>query len=151
MAKMNGQRTGSGPTAYVAFHLTQDPINGAESPALGAGNQHGCATVGVATFHEAQITSKANRTRVEYGRPADTLNGDPRINDVDARVGMVVRRLTPRECERLMGWPSDHTRYRADGSEIPDGPRYRMIGNGVVAPVAAWIGRRLRTALEAVS
>jgi site-specific DNA-cytosine methylase len=47
-----------------------------------------------------------------------------------------------------MGWPDDWTRYRADGAEIVDGARYRMIGNGVVAPVAAWLGRRLRAALE---
>lgn len=54
-----------------------------------------------------------------------------------------VRRLTPRECERLQGWPDDHTRYRADGSEIADGPRYRMIGNGVASPCAHWLARRL--------
>ena len=59
-----------------------------------------------------------------------------------------VRRLTPTECERLQGWPDEHTRYRDDGSEIADGPRYRMIGNGVAAPVAAWIARRLLAALE---
>jgi site-specific DNA-cytosine methylase len=57
--------------------------------------------------------------------------------------GLAVRRLTPRECERLMGWPDDWTRYRADGTEIADSHRYRMCGNGVVAPVAEWIGRRL--------
>lgn len=60
--------------------------------------------------------------------------------------GYSVRRLTPRECERLMGWPDDHTRYAADGREIADGPRYRMCGNGVVASVAEWIGRRLMSA-----
>lgn len=54
-----------------------------------------------------------------------------------------VRRLTPRECERLMGWPDDWTRYAADGREIADGPRYRMAGNGVVAPVSEWIARRM--------
>lgn len=54
-----------------------------------------------------------------------------------------VRRLTPRECERLMGWPDDWTRYAADGSEIADSHRYRMIGNGVVSTVAEWIGRQL--------
>jgi DNA (cytosine-5)-methyltransferase 1 len=54
-----------------------------------------------------------------------------------------VRRLTPLECERLMGWADDHTRWTADGREIPDSHRYRMIGNGVVAPVAEWIGHRL--------
>lgn len=60
-----------------------------------------------------------------------------------------VRRLMPVECETLQGWPRDWTRYRADGSEIADGPRYRMIGNGVVKNVALWIGRRLRHAMEA--
>ena len=54
-----------------------------------------------------------------------------------------VRRLTPLECERLMGWPDDWTRFAASGSEISDTHRYRMIGNGVVAPVAEWIGRRV--------
>jgi site-specific DNA-cytosine methylase len=32
---------------------------------------------------------------------------------------MAVRRLTPLECERLMGWPDDHTRYKADGQNKP--------------------------------
>jgi DNA (cytosine-5)-methyltransferase 1 len=54
-----------------------------------------------------------------------------------------VRRLTPLECERLMGWPDDWTRWTADGKEVPDSHRYRMIGNGVVATVAEWIGHRL--------
>lgn len=53
------------------------------------------------------------------------------------------RRLTPRECERLMGWPDDHTRWAADGREIADNTRYRMCGNGVAAPVAEWVARRL--------
>lgn len=57
--------------------------------------------------------------------------------------GAGVRRLTPLECERLMGWPDDHTRWTADGREIADRHRYRMCGNGVVAPVAEWIGHRL--------
>lgn len=56
---------------------------------------------------------------------------------------LAVRRLTPRECEALMGWPLDWTRWRDDGTEIADSHRYRMCGNGVVAPVAEWIGRRL--------
>ena len=57
--------------------------------------------------------------------------------------GAGVRRLTPLECERLMGWPDDHTRWAADGTEVAPVNRYRMCGNGVVAPVAEWIGHRL--------
>jgi DNA (cytosine-5)-methyltransferase 1 len=62
-----------------------------------------------------------------------------------------VRRLTPLECERLMGWPDDWTRRGADGKEISDTHRYRMIGNGVVAPVAEWIGHRLVAVDRAIS
>jgi DNA (cytosine-5)-methyltransferase 1 len=58
---------------------------------------------------------------------------------------LAVRRLTPTECERLMGWPDDWTAHRADGTPIADGPRYRMCGNGVVAPVAQWIAHRMLT------
>ena len=59
-----------------------------------------------------------------------------------------VRRLTPLECERLMGWPDDHTRWDADGNELPDSARYRMCGNGVAAPVAEWIARQLKEVME---
>jgi DNA (cytosine-5)-methyltransferase 1 len=57
--------------------------------------------------------------------------------------GMQVRRLTPRECERLQALPDDWTRWREDGSEVSDSARYRMLGNAVTASVSEWIGRRL--------
>jgi len=56
---------------------------------------------------------------------------------------MAVRRLTPLECERLMGWSDDHTRWKADGTEQTDGHRYKQCGNGVASPVAQWIGKHL--------
>lgn len=51
-----------------------------------------------------------------------------------------VRRLTPRECERLMGLPDDWTAYDADGKPQADSNRYKQCGNAVVVPVAEWIG-----------
>lgn len=53
------------------------------------------------------------------------------------------RQLTLLERERAMGWPDHHTRYRLDGSEFSRGTRIRLTGNGVVTPVARWIGDRL--------
>ena len=52
-----------------------------------------------------------------------------------------VRRLTPVECERLMAWPDGWT--AVDGDKTPDGRRYAACGNGVVANVSEWIGRRI--------
>ena len=73
---------------------------------------------------------------------------NPTVTSVPSGVitDAAVRRLTPRECERLMGWPDDHTRYTDTGQEIADSHRYRACGNGVVAPVAAWIGERIMEA-----
>lgn len=58
----------------------------------------------------------------------------------------IVRRLTPRECERLQGMPDDWTRipYRGKpADDCPDGPRYKAIGNSMAVPVMRWIGERI--------
>lgn len=59
---------------------------------------------------------------------------------------MMVRRLTPRECERLQGFPADYTAIPWRGrpaDQCPDGPRYKAIGNSWAVPVATWIGARI--------
>jgi DNA (cytosine-5)-methyltransferase 1 len=61
-------------------------------------------------------------------------------------VGMQVRRLTPRECERLQGFPDDYTLIawaKKPTSECPDGPRYKALGNSMAVPVMRWIGERI--------
>lgn len=62
---------------------------------------------------------------------------------------MLVRRLTPLECERLQGFPDGHTLIAWKGKpagECPDGPRYKAIGNSMAVPVMRWIGRRIAAA-----
>jgi site-specific DNA-cytosine methylase len=54
-----------------------------------------------------------------------------------------VRRLTPKECERLQGWPDDHTLVPYRGKPMADGPRYKIIGNGWALPCVQWIARRI--------
>jgi DNA (cytosine-5)-methyltransferase 1 len=58
------------------------------------------------------------------------------------------RGLTPIEHERLMGWPDNHTLYRADGKTNSDSTRYKMCGNGVATPVAYWVAEQLLALLE---
>lgn len=57
----------------------------------------------------------------------------------ESPLGLIVRKLTPIECERLMGWPDNHTLHRADGKLNSDTTRYKMCGNGVASPVAQWV------------
>jgi DNA (cytosine-5)-methyltransferase 1 len=59
------------------------------------------------------------------------------------RIGTVVRRLTPRECERLQGLPDDWTLVSYRGKPAADSPRYKAIGNGMAMPVLRWIGQRI--------
>ncbi len=64
--------------------------------------------------------------------------------------GVQVRRLMPVECERLQGFPDNHTLISWRGkeaTECPDGPRYRAIGNSMAVPVMRWIGERISAAL----
>jgi DNA (cytosine-5)-methyltransferase 1 len=63
---------------------------------------------------------------------------------------MQVRRLTPVECERLMGFPDGYTAIPWRGKpadQCPDGPRYKALGNSWAVPNVTWIGRRIQAAL----
>jgi DNA (cytosine-5)-methyltransferase 1 len=55
-----------------------------------------------------------------------------------------VRRLTPRECERLQGFPDNYTLIPYRGKPAADGPRYKALGNSMAVPVMAFIGRRIQ-------
>jgi hypothetical protein len=101
------------------------------------------------------------RTAGGHGAPATiaptlTASNDPSrspqssevTNQVEAvhKVAMAVRRLTPRECERLQGFPDDWSKIPWKGKsaeECPDGPRYKACGNSMAVPVMRWIGSRI--------
>jgi DNA (cytosine-5)-methyltransferase 1 len=56
---------------------------------------------------------------------------------------MAVRRLSPKECERLQGFPDGYTDIWLKDKDTPDGPRYKALGNSMAVPVMAWIGKRI--------
>jgi DNA (cytosine-5)-methyltransferase 1 len=66
-----------------------------------------------------------------------------------AERGMQVRRLTPRECERLQGFMADYTLVPHNGKPLADGPRYKALGNSMATPVIAWIGRQIERVAQA--
>ena len=79
---------------------------------------------------------------------ANTLNQfDTGERDTHAVAhAMTVRRLTPRECERLQGFPDDWTMIpwrKKPAEDCPDGPRYKSLGNSMAVNVMAWIGERI--------
>ena len=82
-------------------------------------------------FDTTQITSAANYSNPKAGDPCHPL-------------ASAVRRLTPRECERLQGFPDDFTLVPHRGKPAADGPRYKALGNSMAVPVMAHIGRRIQ-------
>ncbi len=71
-------------------------------------------------------------------------NSDPRTEAaMHVMHGMSVRRLTPKECERLQGFPDGYTDVTYRKKPAADGPRYKALGNSMAVPVMAWIGKRI--------
>lgn len=136
--------------------------NGGQPPAIAyafkAGQGAKAGGIGFAEEQSPTLTSTASGTNLA-----------PALMQSSA-----VRRLTPRECERLQGFPDDHTlipygrsirpgkmdrdyaKYLMRGGKLTfeecsrlaaDGPRYKAIGNSMAVPVMRWIGKRIKAAL----
>jgi DNA (cytosine-5)-methyltransferase 1 len=94
--------------------------------------------------HSMAVAFQSSQSGMRVGDAHPTLdsnNGSRRHHG--ALVGMQVRRLTPRECERLQGFPDDYTLIPYRGKPAADGPRYKALGNSMAVPVMSWIGRRI--------
>ena len=132
------------PRAGMGIGKPGDPMY-----TLQATKQHGVA-------YQLNIRGRSDGANLEIGEPdvATTLRagdgGSSRGNTVFTPE-LAVRRLTPRECERLMGWPDDWTLLGDDDVEIAMSHRYRMCGNGVASPVAEFVGRCIVDAHEALN
>jgi DNA (cytosine-5)-methyltransferase 1 len=102
---------------------------------------------------QPQCVAFANRTRdgvkvpevMKDGVVPALMNpgGGGRSDAVNIAQAMAVRRLTPRECERLQGFPDDYTLVEYRKKPAADGPRYRALGNSMAVPVMRWIGERI--------
>jgi len=63
--------------------------------------------------------------------------------------GYRVRRFTPREVERLFGFPDDYTLIpRKNGKLAADTPRYAALGNSIAVTALEWLGKRIETTTE---
>jgi DNA (cytosine-5)-methyltransferase 1 len=93
--------------------------------------------VGVVSVRTAQTSANGHGVAVDVAHTLDRAQGQ-------AVAAMAVRRLTPRECERLQGFPDDYTLVEYRKKPAADGPRYRALGNSMAVPVMRWIGERIK-------
>lgn len=91
---------------------------------------------------ESRVARNGRGAPSEIVPPLKAQSGETGKGDAAPllQIGMAVRRLTPRECERLQGFPDDYTAIPG----AKDGPRYKALGNSWAVPVPRWIGERIQ-------
>ncbi|MBT1778404.1 phage N-6-adenine-methyltransferase [Enterobacter hormaechei] len=150
LGRNNGQEN-----ACIAFSYKDSGADATSelSPTIRAGNHdksHANSGQPPAIALQTDVTPKASvELAFTLKLPSPSGGGQPAATMTP---NMEVRRLTPIECERLQGFPDNHTLigWRGkDADECPDGPRYKAIGNSMAVPVMRWIGERIVAALPA--
>ena len=151
--------SGGSPPAVAAFSITPASGQGADLQATETDVASGISavTLGNGTDRGIRVVSSpVHGPDVHAISACLTSSNDPSRSPQSAEVtnqvaavyaaSATVRRLTPRECERLQGFPDDWTaipwRGRA-AEDCPDGPRYRALGNSMAVNCMEWIGQRI--------
>jgi DNA (cytosine-5)-methyltransferase 1 len=132
--RANGGDVGDGSETLIALSNTAGDTAlsvGAVAPPLRAG----CTRGGAVTPEIAHSLRAEGFDASEDG----TGRGTPIIPCSSS----AVRRLTPRECERLQGFPDDYTLVPYRNKPAADGPRYKALGNSMAVPCMRWIGERI--------
>ncbi len=157
---------GSGRMDFESETFVAHTLRGEGFDASEDGTGRGTPLVPV-PFDTTQITSSANYSNPKPGDPCHPLAAHAPAIAFDARQSDVLqygdkagpidtdghstgvlhasalRRLTPRECERLQGFPDDYTLIPWRGGMASDGPRYKAIGNSWAVNCPRWIGQRI--------
>jgi len=129
-------------------HPNDSRVTGPHDVAPSCVSRYGTGGGNVPLVQEAVAVDTYNHALQEKAVPirstaSDICHTGGVINPADR---MAVRRLTPRECERLQGFDDDHTLIPWRGKpadQCPDGPRYKALGNSMAVPCMAWIGKRI--------
>jgi len=114
------------------------------------GGKPGQGYPAVLDFQAYSVTPKSgggNELRVSEIEQSNSLTAIGQHHDRGKKIldisNLRVRRITPTECERLMGFPDNWTAVGGDGKQISDTARYRLCGNAVVVSVSEWLGKRI--------
>jgi DNA (cytosine-5)-methyltransferase 1 len=104
-----------------------------------------CPTIDTGAAHAVAFDLRGKEGGAQFEGPHDPANiraasGGSSRSYVAATA---VRRLTPRECERLQGFPDDYTLVPYRNKPASDGPRYKALGNSMAVPCMRWIGERI--------
>ena len=145
---LNGFDTGDTRTTYAVAHAFYSTggshgVNQTSElcPTLKIGSSLGIPSPPAVAFEPVQVQWASGGGQVE-NPTVQALRSSAEHNYQFIRNRMVVRRLTPVECERLQGFPDGWTQIGTEDKPTADSHRYKQLGNAVTVNVAEWIGRR---------
>jgi DNA (cytosine-5)-methyltransferase 1 len=149
--RSNGGDLGGGSENLAVLyenHPNDSRVTGPHDVAPSCVSRYGTGGGNVPLVQEAVAVDTYNHALQEKAVPirstaSDICHTGGVINPADR---MAVRRLSPRECERLQGFNDDHTMIpwrNKPADQCPDGPRYKALGNSMAVPCMAWIGKRI--------
>jgi len=130
-----------------AFRIRDTSGNSVTLKGLGGGMGAKTGLYQVGTLSRKQDSYDFNSRVYSDQGLAKTLAGEGGNNDNKTglyKLDNKVRRLTPKECERLQGFPDDWTAYAGD-QKISDTQRYKMCGNAVSVPVVELVATKIRS------
>lgn len=100
---------------------------------------------GFGDYHAGEVASSCKQR--DFKDSTDLVCAVDLQNTV--RTGMIVRRLTPMECERLQGFPDGWTDIgewmdsKGKRHKAADSPRYRALGNSIALPFWDFLAKRI--------
>ena len=97
-------------------------------------------------FEPGSIARNAGPRHLTETSP--TLRAEMGDNRPAIMTEAAIRRLTPRECERLQGFPDDYTLIPYREKPAADGPRYKALGNSMHTGTMRWLGERIKKVEE---
>ena len=147
-----GTGGGNVPFALAENTIGRQPLNGGNGNGFTEGGPmytlNATGVHGVAYGFEPGIAKREGNPNRFVEDKTPTLRAHMGDNQIAMASRMAVRRLTPIECERLQGFPDNHTNIPwRKKDESPDGPRYKAMGNSMAVPVMHWIGQRINAQL----
>ena len=151
----NANATGrNAPTVAFTIHGSDGTVSAASSTDIAGslrtrapGSIENSSTTAVLQGHSVTLSGERTAS-TDTAKPLER-GGERELIDGAITPQMAVRRLTPRECERLQGFPDDYTLVEYRGKPAADGPRYRGLGNSMAVLVMRWIGQRI-AAVDAI-
>ena len=145
MNETNGNANAGGQVAVAFAQNQRDEVRLMEVAGALASEPGMKQQTYVAQAFESRVARNGRGAPSDIVPPLKAQSGETGKGDAAPLMftAMQVRRLTPRECERLQGFPDDYTLIPHRGKPAADGPRYKALGNSMAVPCMKWIGERI--------